>query len=263
MKQTLVALLALLTLAAAGRRAQDDQLAKSIREAAVKVTGARAIVWAPKTWPEQKRNEVAASLDRVIARSEELLGRKHDAKAYGQPHIEYLVSESDEVPSHVYGAYEHSAAKGDKPYVFLSGLDSGEAPHIHETVHIVGGQFGSLLLREGMATYVQLTLEPGKKMRPLVRMNVTDRASLDAAAKTILARPQGRRAAMQWIADPASHPSFESRQDRALFYAISASFTAFLVDRVGMETVMKAYAAGDPKSVIPSWQSLADEWAAR
>lgn len=242
---------------ASDQRSKDAALAKEMRTANVKIVGERAVVWAPPAWPEAKRKEVTASLDGVIARAEKMLGRTQTAK------IEYLISDSDELPSHVYGAYGHSAAKGDPPVVFLSGLDSGEAPHIHETVHIVGGEFGSLLLREGMATYVQLTLEPGKKMRPLVRMNVTDRKSLDTAAANILARPQGREAAMSWIANPRGVPDFESRQDRALFYAVSASFTAFLVDRLGMETVMKAYAADDPRSVIPAWQSLADEWAAR
>ena len=263
MKKTIAVLAIVTCIAAMSRHAADAGLVRTMRESNVKTVGARAIVWAPPAWTEAKRKDVTASLDRVIARAEETLGRKHASNGYAQPHIEYFISDSDEMPSHVYGGYEHSAAGGDHPYVFLSGLDSGEAPHIHETVHVVGGKFGSLLLREGMATYVQLVLEPGKKMRPLVRMEVSDLKTLDAAVKNILARPKGREAAMSWIANPVGRPPFESRQDRGLFYAVSASFTAFLVERLGMETVMKAYAADDPRSVISSWQPLAAEWAAR
>lgn len=256
-------LLMTMTMTAGERRAQDERTAAAMRATHVKTAGERAIVWAPREWPAEKRTTVTASLDRTITEVESFLGRTHDPKPYGQPHIEYFISDSDELPSHVYGAYEHSPSHGDRPYVFLSGLDSGEAPHIHETVHIVGGRFGSLLLREGVATYVQFRLQPGK-MRPLVRLgDVSDRKSLDAAVTQLLARPENRALAAKWLGNPGKRVDFASRPERSLFYAVSASFSAFLIDRVGLEAVMRAYAADDPVAALPGWRQLSEEWLGR
>lgn len=258
-----LALLAI-TASAADQRQSDAETAKTMRAANVKVAGQRVIVWAPPEWPAEKGTKLAESLDDVVAKVETTLGRKHDAAAYGQPQIEFLITDSDAIPSHVFAGYDHSAAAGDRPYIFLSGLDSGEAPHIHETTHLVAGKFGSLLLREGIATYVQFVVQPGT-MRPLVKMEATDLESLDAAVTKIVTKPRGRELATQWLATPAKKVAFDSRQDRGLFYAIGASFTAFLIDRIGMENFMDAYALDDPAAAIAkhagvSWQQLADEW---
>lgn len=228
----------------------DADLVQTMRSANVKSAGDRVVVWAPQEWPAAKRAEVTASLDSAVARVETTLGRKHDRK------IEYFISTSDEVPSHVYRGYEHEA--GDPPVVFLSGLDSGEAPHIHETVHIVAGEFGSLLLREGLATYVQFNVQPGK-MRPLVKLgDITDLKSLDAVMPAILGR--NRELVMQWLSNPAKKVAFKSRPERGLFYAVSASFTAFLIEQVGLENVMKAYASAEPMTVIGDWDSRVKAW---
>jgi hypothetical protein len=228
----------------------DADLAQSIRSTNVQSAGERVIVWAPPAWPAEKRADVTASLDATVARVETALGRKHPGK------IEYVLA-PDEVPSHVYRGYDH--AVDDPPIVFLSGLDSGESPHIHETVHLVAGEFGSLLLREGLATYVQFQIQPGK-MRPLVKLGeVTDVKSLDAVMPSILA--EHREQVMNWLAHPVKKVDFKSRPERGLFYAVSTSFTAFLIERVGFETVMKAYASPDPKKVIEAWPELVAAWA--
>lgn len=234
----------------------DDAAIAAMRQSHVKHAGARAIIWAPADWPAEKRASVTASLDRVVAQVETTLGRKHEAP------IEYYISDSDELPSHVYGGYAHKAS--DRPVVFLSGLDSGEAPHIHETVHLIGGEFHSLLLREGIATYVQFVLQPGK-MRPLVKLEATDLESLDRAAARILGRPQTRAQALGWIASPAKSLSFTSRPERGMFYAVSASFTAHLVKELGMSAFMEAYGSENPVAAIEkrsakTWQQWTDEW---
>lgn len=246
-----------LTFLATTIAADDARLAEAMRSANVRVAGERAIVWAPPAWSAEKRTAVAASLDRVIASVEQRLGRKQTAP------VEYLISDSDDLPSHVYRGYEHTEA--DPPIVFLSGLDSGEAPHIHETVHIVGGTFGSLLLREGLATYVQFAVQPGK-MRPLVKLGeVTDRKSLDAAAAAIVTKPNGRELATRWLATPGRKVAFESRPERGLFYAVSASFAGFLIDGVGIETFMKIYAAEDVVAATARltgkpWSAWTEAW---
>lgn len=270
MKKEILAVLLLLaaTTNAAGRRDADAELAKSMRASHVKTTGQRAIVWTPADWTAEKRTAVTSSLDAVIPRVESLLGRSFDRDAYGQPHIEYFITDADDVPSHVHGGYGHSSADGDDPIVFLSGLASGEAPHIHETAHIIGGPFGSLLLREGIATWTQFTLQPGK-MRPLVNLgNVTDLQSLDAALPRMLMKPKNAEASARWLADPAKSVSFASRPERGLFYAVSASFVAFLIDGAGIETTMAAYASSNPAAVIEArtgkpWQQWAEAWLAR
>jgi hypothetical protein len=233
---------------------QDDAAIAAMRASHVKSAGARVVVWAPAAWPAEKRASVTASLDHVVAQVETTLARKHEAP------IEYYLSDSDELPSHVYGGYEHKAS--DRPVVFLSGLDSGEAPHIHETVHLVGGELHSLLLREGIATYVQFAVQPGK-MRPLVKLGATDLPSLDKAAAAIVAK--NRAQALDWIADPAKSVDFSSRPERGMFYAVSASFTAHLVRELGMSAFMEAYGSENPVAAIEkrsgkSWQQWTDEW---
>lgn len=257
-----LAITAFLVTLAWGAAADDARLAATLRQGAVRTEGERVVVWAPS---EQK--QLAARLDGVVVKVETLLGLAFDAKAYGQAKIEYFLSDSDDVPSHVYGAYDHSAAAGHPPYIFLSGLDSGEAPDIHETAHLIGGKFGSLLLREGMATYVQFAVRSGK-MRPLVKMgDVTDIPSLDEALRRQFAKPVVREQAVQWILEPAKKVKFTSRPDRGLFYAVSASWVAFLVEHAGMEAVMEAYAADDPIAALQrrgvSWTKLANQWDQR
>lgn len=270
MKHALLAALLLLTttLHAAGRAQQDDELAQTLRTSHVKSEGKRAVVWTPSNWPDEKRAAITNSLDQLIPKVEQTLGKSFDAAAYKQQRIEYFVTDSDEIPSHVHGGYSHSPAGGHEPRVFLSGVDSGEAPHIHETAHIIGGQFGSLLLREGIATWTQFTLQPGK-MRPLVNLgNVTDLQSLDAAMPRVLAKPANRELAAKWLNDPAKSVAFDTRPQRSLFYAVSASFVAHLIQSAGLATTMEAYAANDPKAVIEKrtgkpWAHWTAEWLAR
>jgi len=235
---------------------QDDAAIAAMHATHVKSAGARVVVWAPPAWPAEKRAGVTASLDRAVAQAETALGKKHEAP------IEYYISDSDDLPSHVYGGYAHAA--GDPPVVFLSGLDSGEAPHLHETVHLVGGEFGSLLLREGIATYVQFVVQPGK-MRPLVKLEATDLESLDKAAARILGKPQTREQALGWLARPAKSVTFTSRPERGMFYAVSASFTAHLVKELGMSAFMEAYGSENPVAAIERrsgkpWRQWTDEW---
>lgn len=257
MKRIYALVLTFFTIALA---ADDADLVKAMRATNVRTAGKRAIVWAPPAWPAEKRASVAASLDQVITNVETLLGRKQEAP------IEYFISDSDDLPSHVYRGYEHTDA--DPAIVFLSGLDSGEAPHIHETVHIVGGKFGSLLLREGLATYVQFSVQPGK-MRPLVKLGeVTDLKSLDAAAARIVAKPDWREQTTAWLATPAKKVAFASRPERGLFYAVSASFVAFVIDRIGLESFMTVYAADDPAASLEKitgkpWKTWTEEWLGR
>ena len=255
MKTIAIVMLLTTTALASEQRTKDGETVKAMRATHAKVAGTRAIVWAPAEWPAEKRASVTASLDRVIAQVETSLGRKHEAP------IQYFISESDDVPSHVYAGYDHIAS--DPPIVFLSGLDSGEAPHIHETAHLIGGEFGSLLLREGIATYVQFKVQPGK-MRPLVKMNATDLKSLDAAVAKILGSPK-REQALAWIAKPEKRVEFTSRPDRGMFYAVGASFTAHLIDALGMAAFMEAYGSSNPVAAIErtsgkSWQQWTDEW---
>lgn len=258
----LVLLLALPVLA--DRRAADDELLRGLRSAHTRVAGERVIVWAPAAWTEEKRKANVANLDDVVVRVERLLGKKFAAEVYEQTEIEYFISADDATPSHVYAGYDHDPSN-DPAYVFLSGLESGEAPHIHETAHIVGGPFGSLLLREGLATYVQFTLQPGR-MRPLVKLgDVTDIASLDAAVRKLLASPKAKKQTLAWLDKPARLVAFESRPQRGVFYAVSASFVAFLVSEIGMETFMRVYAADDVRAAIEnetgkSWGSWTDAW---
>lgn len=261
------ALLLTIPLLAADRRAEDDALARQLRASHAKTTGARVIVWAPGDWSPEQRDALTSRLDGMVARVEAMLGRRIQAAGYRQAQIEFFISADDAVPSHVRAGYDHDPAT-DPPVVFLSGLDSGEAPHIHETTHIVAGSFGSLLLREGLATYVQYTLEPGK-MRPLVKLgDVTDIASLDTAVATLLTPPRPRTRARSWLEEPTRRVSFESRPERGMFYAVSASFVAFVVDGIGMEKFMRVYAADDARVALEkesgrSWSSWTNAWLAK
>ena len=261
----ILATLLALPATAGDRRVADKELVRSMRASHVKNEGANTVVWTPARWSEAQRRDVARMLDEVVPRVEGVLSKSFDADAYGEKQIEYFVVEGDEIPSHVYGGYEHDPAADDPPVVFLSGLDSGEAPYIHETAHIVGGPFGSLLLREGLATYVQFAVKPGA-MRPLVKMgDVSDTNSLNAALARLLGRPEVAAKTAAWLANPEKDGAFATRADRGLFYAISASFTAFLVERIGIEAFMHVYAAEDAKAALTAatrkpWGDWVAEW---
>lgn len=232
-----------LFLATPALASKDDLLAEKIRANGAKTVGERVIVWTSPAWTDAERTALAATLDRTVIHVEKILGRRFAADGYGQAHIEYYLLDADDKPSHVHGGYSHAA--GSKPYVFLAGYKTGESPYVHETAHILAGDFGSLLLREGLATYAHLASGAGR-MRPLVKFGVSDFATLDAAVKTLFRNPEQRQRITSWVQNPAKHVAFTDNRDRALFYAASASLVAFLVDELGMETFMRLYTQPTP-----------------
>lgn len=257
---TLVALPVL----AADRRSDDHALAASMKASHVRIEGERAIVWAPAGWDRKQTQRTVAMLDAAVADVEKVLGTRFDAASYGQQRIEYFISDSDDVPSHVIGGYQHDP-QSDPPYVFLSGLSSGEAPHLHETAHIIAGRFGSLLLREGLATYAQFTTQPGP-MRPLAKLEgVVDLSTLDRVLPALLAQKGARERVEAWLATPSKNVRFDSRPDRALFYSVSASFVAHMVGELGVETFMRIYAQDDVAAALGKesgrpWSEWTAEW---
>lgn len=253
-------LAATLFAAAASTAAESDdaQLARAIRASHVRTGTSRAVVWTPASWSAAASSEVATKLDRTVRDVEEFLGRKQSAR------VEYLIV-GEGVPSHVFGGYRHS--DGDPDLVFLAGIETGDAPHIHETTHIVAGEFGSLLLREGLATHVQFALAPGP-MRPLAKFGgARDRSTLDAALGKVLGDPDKRAKAEAWIDNPAKVVAFKSRKERTLFYAVAASFTSFVIDEVGVSRFLDLYDERDVKTAArratgKSWAAFQREWLA-
>lgn len=207
-------------------RTADDALAAAAR--IHKTEGARVVVWTSDAWTADERAALTKRLDETVVAVEKLLDRKYDGR------IEYFILDGDQ-PSHVYGGYDHRHGH-DKPYVFLSGVKEGESPYIHETAHIIAGEFGTLWLREGVATYAHLALGGGT-MRPLVKFGVTDFASLEAAVEKLLSNPAKRAQVEAWMKNPAKAVRLASGPDRGLFYAASAAYVA----KIGIGEAMKRY----------------------
>ena len=254
MKNIILASMIISTAAEGGTHPTDDALVARTKATAVSIKRERAIIWAPSSWTEAQRSAAASQLDQSVRDVERLLSRK-DARM-----IQFFLVD-EETPSHVYGGYEHTT--DDEAIVFIAGLETGEAPYLHETTHIVAGEFGSLLLREGLATHVQFSIDPGP-MRPLVKLGeITDRKSLDRALTAEFSKEERLSLANEWIANPAKKLKFSSRPDRSFFYAVAASFTSFVIDRIGLAEFMRLYAEPDPRSAKfgdTTWQSLHEQW---
>ena len=152
-------------------------------------------------------------------------------------------------------------------FMSLSRLQSGSAPLLHETAHVLlspstdfvlarGARFdpehdGPVWLIEGIATYVAMSVSKSAGAPEGDPLNVGRLEQLDRRCATALATPVGAEV-LPFIGVDGAPEALGSVQRRPLvgpaFYACAASFNKYLAARIGVGSLVELMAAKDAQA---------------
>ncbi|HWB31136.1 MAG TPA: hypothetical protein VG736_11590 [Vicinamibacterales bacterium] len=154
-------------------------------------------------------------------------------------------------------------------------LRDGQAPILHETTHALltppQGHRPFAWLTEGVATYVAKAISQEKQIPEGDRFELGEIDQIDGKCAAGLSSAEGARV-LPFIGAPgnlqtlyAMEPAIRMRQ---VFYGCSASFTKYLVDRLGLERVVDLLPDADPHATIErlasaNMASVRTEWMAK
>ena len=152
-------------------------------------------------------------------------------------------------------------------FVSLQRLQSGSAPLLHETAHVLlspstdlilanGARYdpehdGPVWLIEGIATYVAMSVSKSAGVPEGDPLNVGRFEQLDRRCATGLASPVGAEVLpfIGVVGAPEALGSVERRPIVApVFYACSASFNKYLAGRIGLDALIGLMAAKDAQA---------------
>lgn len=154
-------------------------------------------------------------------------------------------------------------------------LRDGQAPLLHETTHVLlsppQGRRPLAWLTEGLAAYAAKAVSEETGIPEGDRFELGGIQELDARCAAGLASAQGPRI-LPFIGAPgnlsvlyAMEPALQARQT---FYGCGASFTKFLVDKLGIERVVDLLPEDDPHKKLEAltktkMAALRSAWAAK
>lgn len=248
-------------------KTRDDAVVARLHAGGVRHERPSVVLWVgPDALPAAEAEAFADALDRGVAEIGELLGTMLDTAHYAEDKVQVFVARGVEA-SHVYGGYSHM--QYDKPYLFLDArrVRRGGAPFMHELTHLMAWRFGSHSLREGFATYVELEVG-GRVPGGLSGLfGMTDAATADARARTLLSTEAGARIATLMGRNgipPADATDPSDMVSRETYYALSQSFVRFMVERIGLATFMRVYSDPDSETAIARLTGISmDVWRER
>jgi hypothetical protein len=161
--------------------------------------------------------------------------------------------------SHTYPHYP--ASLRHEPRVFLDSERVAEhsAPYLHELVHAVIGDGGSMWLEEGFASWVASSVAGryGGYYAPVLSGG-NDR--VDAQARRVIEHGGGAYEAANWFA--SDEPELSQRQ-RPSFYILSHSFTKFLASTLGTKRLVAIHRANNPRALTHVTGVPMAEWRSR
>jgi hypothetical protein len=161
--------------------------------------------------------------------------------------------------SHTYPHYPGSVHHEARVFIDSERVEHHTAPYLHELVHAVVGDGGSMWLEEGFASWVASSVATtyGGYYAPVLSQ---DNDRVDAQARDVLERARGAAAAANWF--DSDSPEF-SQRDRRSFYILSHSFTKFLGNTLGTSRLVRVHRANNVRALeLTSGISL-DEWRTR
>ena len=152
-------------------------------------------------------------------------------------------------------------------FVSLSRLQSGSAPLLHETAHVLlspstdfvlarGARFdmehdGPVWLIEGIATYVAMSVSKSAGVPEGDPLNVGRLEQLDRRCATALDTPVGAEV-LPFIGVVGAPEALGSVERRPIvgpaFYACAASFNKYLAGRIGADALIQLMAAKDAQA---------------
>ena len=215
---------------------KDLALIASIKGNGDKFVSDRSILWVEKGYLEpQKANVLQRKIDRGIMVIEDFIGIKFDRGAYKKARIEYFLYSGQE-PSHTITNYQ--PRKYMHPVVFLGFAAEGKSPYLHETVHIIAWDWHTPWIEEGLAVFLNDTLN-GDPAFPNYGKDI------DREAKSML----GYKSALRLVGNQGI-PAFPNWEERRAFYILAGSFTKYLHTELGMDKLMRIYQAKDTNKAV-------------
>jgi hypothetical protein len=228
---------------------RDDAMAAAVDADGSRVQAGRVVVHVPSgTMPGDEARELAAKLDRGLDALEAFTHSPH-AWQRRLTELHYYFHPSLFV--------SHSDAANDRLFISFPRLQSGEAPILHEAVHVLLYPTKEVLaahpefedenaevatwLWEGLADYVAFTVaaQTGIVEGDVLHTGGAETAHLTCAKA--LAQPVGAEIApfMGSVGEPEGLSLRSRRAELAPpFYACAMSFTKFLVDEHGIDAVI-------------------------
>ncbi|HEV7572688.1 MAG TPA: hypothetical protein VGQ21_14415 [Thermoanaerobaculia bacterium] len=185
-----------------------------------------------------------------IARFTGVSPRKQRILIYLSPRIDI---------SHTYPRYPGSVHHEARVFIDSERVEHHTAPYLHELVHAVVGDGGSMWLEEGFASWVASSVATnyGGYYAPVLSGG-NDR--VDSQARTVIERSRGAAEAAEWF--DSDSPEL-SQRDRRSFYILSHSFTKYLGNTLGTRRLVRIHSANNVRALeLTSGISL-DEWRTR
>jgi hypothetical protein len=161
--------------------------------------------------------------------------------------------------SHTYPHYPGSVHHEARVFIDSERVEHHTAPYLHELVHAVVGDGGSMWLEEGFASWVASSVAStyGGYYAPVLSEG-NDR--VDSQARTVIERSRGAAEAAAWFADDS--PDLTQRERRS-FYILSHSFTKYLANTLGTPRLVRIHRANNVRALeLTSGVSL-DQWRTR
>jgi hypothetical protein len=161
--------------------------------------------------------------------------------------------------SHTYPHYPGSLRHEARVFIDSERVEQGTAPYLHELVHAVVGDGGSMWLEEGFASWVASSVATtyGGYYAPVLSEG---NARVDAQARGVLERSRGGAEVAAWFDNDS--PDL-SQRDRRNFYILSHSFTKYLGNTLGTSRLVRIHRANNVHALeLISGVSL-DEWRTR
>lgn len=256
--------------------ARDEQLVASLAGGAgLGATAGRVAVYVPAdSMTPAEAQALAESLSRGV---EGLIALTRSPRPWQRvpPRISYYF--------HAEPFISHSDAANDRLFIAFPRLQNGQAPVLHEAVHVLlhpnaeygaahpealDENAGSAWLIEGLATYVGFSVAAETKIAEGNPLGSGGLAEMDATCAAALPTHVGAEV-LPYIGAPGEPAALSSRSRRAevapAFYACATSFAKFAVESVGIEPVVDATVAPDSGRSIAqtagkSLEDLKSEW---
>jgi hypothetical protein len=201
----------------------------------------------------QQLDDFADLADKGVADIARLTGvppRKERILIYLSPDIDI---------SHTYPRYPRSTHHEARVFIDSERVAHHTAPYLHELVHAVVGDGGSMWLEEGFASWVasSVAAQYGGYYAPILS---GPNERVDAEARAVLERSRGAVMAAAWFADEAPNLS---QRERPSFYVLSHSFTKYLAGQLGTSRLVRIHRADDVGALALTSGITLDEWRSR
>jgi len=230
--------------------AADAKLIDALRKKGVRLETGQITAWfSPKAMPREDMNVLVDRLGKGVAALEAFLHTPRRWQESRPRRVEYFF---DDGPFFI----PHATVSG-QVLIPMTRLREGQAPILHETTHALlsppQGRRPLAWLTEGLAAYVAKSVAAQTGIEEGDRFELGDVPELDSKCAAGLSSDPGPKI-LPFIGAPGNLPVLYAMEPalvvRRVFYGCSASFTKYLIGRLGLERVVDVLPEDDPHKTL-------------